>query len=155
MIHSSPNLPKKRCSEDIKHRIELLQALGCCLDDGTTTGLERTPQQHRHSFANAKNSCKSINSDNSSHRRSLRTSVQLPLTPCLDDDDDTNLEASNPQPSQRRSTVSFADMTDVCFIPGLDDDTVDCDELYYNETQIANMRHEAFLEKVGLTHMIA
>lgn len=62
-----------------------------------------------------------------------------PLTPLEKNDD------KSPQPK----LVSFASMAKVCFIPHLDA-SVDYDSLYYNDEELADFRHEAFLEELGL-----
>ena len=49
----------------------------------------------------------------------------------------------------RRSSVSFAALAEVSFIDKLDAKT-DYDSLYYTDVELADFRHEAFLEQCGL-----
>lgn len=147
---------KRRCSEEIKLRIKSLQALGCCLDGTTTTGVQTTPRRPKRSscpnFKSPSSDKTTITPNSSNHKRSLlRTSIQLPITPCLEDSSSSKLIDTD---RSRHSAVSFADMTDVCFIPNLDDDGVDYDTLFYKDVELADMRYEAFLEKNGIADMI-
>jgi hypothetical protein len=156
-MNPSPSLlHKNRCSDDIKLRIQALQlASGCCLDtddDETTAGQTRQTQQRHSAVPSTKSTL--VNNNNSKSTMDyypLRTSIQLPLTPNVNDtiDDDEEDPSSS---SSKRSSVSFADMTDVCFIPPVFD--VDHDSLYYKDDELAEFRHEAFLEECGLSHMM-
>ncbi|CAJ1966138.1 unnamed protein product [Cylindrotheca closterium] len=156
--------PKKRCSDDIKLRIQALQVSGCCLDDDEgdeTTSLGQTRRERqrgqsavpngRSTFGKSDKECKD-ESNNNDHPL-VRTSIQLPLTPnIIVTADDSMIDQDPSSPSSKRSSVSFADMTDVRFIPPVYDD--DHDSLYYKEDELANFRHEAFLEDCGLSHMM-
>ncbi|KAL3926402.1 MAG: hypothetical protein SGBAC_013490 [Bacillariaceae sp.] len=127
--------PKKRCSNSIQERIAALQSSGLQDQEQKRKSLNLSDLQPRkHSSA-----------DNSVSSLDLSTSIQLPLTPSLEDDN---------KPSTKRSRgVSFSNMMDICFIPHLDD-SVDYDSLYYKEDEIADFRHEAFLEDCGLADML-
>lgn len=67
-----------------------------------------------------------------------RTSISVPVAP-------TEIEK---RPS-RRSSVCFAEMAEVSFIDKLDA-TTDYDALYYNDEELADFRHKAFLEDCGI-----
>ena len=145
MNKSSSLSPKKRCSDDIKLRIQALRLAGCCLDDdGTATSRQTRQTQQRHSAV-------PNNNKSTLDYHPLRTSVQLPLTPNMNDTIDEN-EDDPLSSSSKRSSVSFADLTDVRFIPPVFG--VDHDSLYYKEDELADFRHEAFLEDCGLSHMM-
>ncbi|CAJ1946390.1 unnamed protein product [Cylindrotheca closterium] len=68
-----------------------------------------------------------------------RTSISVPVAPIQE----------TKQPS-RRSSVSFAEMAEVSFIDKLDAKNTDFDSLYWNEEELADFRHEAFLEECGI-----
>ena len=71
----------------------------------------------------------------------LATVTQEPITPIR--------ETEKPTLTRVRSSVSFAEMANVCMIPELQER--DFDSLYFKEEELADFRHEAFLEKCGLS----
>jgi hypothetical protein len=67
--------------------------------------------------------------------RPLRNSIMVPL--------------SQSEPSERKSSVKFADWAEMSFVEDLNVCT-DYDTLYYNDDEMAEFRHSAFLEECGL-----
>jgi hypothetical protein len=69
--------------------------------------------------------------------------------------DQTYYQGMQPQESQkvRKVKVSkerrFSDKVEIFIIPDLDENSIE--ELFYTEDQVADMRHEAFLESCGLS----
>lgn len=138
--------PKKRCSNSIQERIAALQSSGLQDQEAASRPRSGGRVQKRTSLNLSDLQARMHSSaDNSVSSLDLSTSIQLPLTPSLEDEN---------EPSTKRSrSVSFSNMMDICFIPHLDDN-VDYDSLYYKEDEIADFRHEAFLEDCGLADML-
>jgi hypothetical protein len=70
-----------------------------------------------------------------SEMQPVRNSIMVPLSPS--------------EPSERKSSVKFADWAEMSFIEDLNAFT-DYDNLYYNHDEMAEFRHSAFLEECGL-----
>jgi hypothetical protein len=71
--------------------------------------------------------------------RPVRHSIMVPLSP----------PSSPSEPSGRKSSVKFADWAEISFFEDLKVST-DHDALYYNDDEMAEFRHSAFLEECGL-----
>ena len=150
MCLQAPETPKRRRSLNIQQRISALQASGSCLED-----LDNAKVKPRCSVAitrrKVRNSLPALDSMVSSPKPSLNRSyssmldlatvTQEPITPIR--------ETEKPTLTRVRSSVSFAEMANVCMIPELQER--DFDSLYFKEEELADFRHEAFLEKCGLS----
>jgi hypothetical protein len=68
--------------------------------------------------------------------------------------DQTYYQGMQPQESQKKPKKkmkkrSFSDEVEIFIIPDLDENSIH--ELFYTEEEVADMRHEAFLESCGLS----
>ncbi|CAJ1936730.1 unnamed protein product [Cylindrotheca closterium] len=152
---SNKNLSTKtRCSSGIQERIDALQKSSGChhhhQQENQTRPSGRVSKRPSLNLSDLQHSIYSM--ENSVSSLDLSNSIQLPLTPGGVVDE--NAEEQQPtRTNTAQRSVSFANMADVCFIPQLDD-TVDYGVLYYKEDELADFRHEAFLEDCGLADMM-
>jgi hypothetical protein len=107
----------------------------CELDNESTTSLSTADMTEE--YLNG-----SVSSMDTSEleMRPLRNSIMVPLSPS---------EPSPSEPSERKSSVKFADWAEMSFVEDLNAFT-DYDSLYYNDDELAEFRHSAFLEECGL-----
>jgi hypothetical protein len=142
---------KKKSKSSSKKKKNKQDDASYCADGSASNATEPTPCTETDSLSSA-------SSPSPITRRrsmpSMRSSILVPTISCGIENVSPRSTLSNEEStetnSRRRSSVTFANFSEMSIVDDICPDEELHETLYYNDNELAEFRHEAFLEKCGL-----